>query len=191
LYQLILVQADGPDYVREHPRFDSLSPWPCSGFMIDRHLLAALCTLLTAIASSRAAAQAPSPAELPWNAPLRAAQARLARLGFRPAQGQPPRADSVVVFVAERAGVRAELSARFRDGRLWHVFYAAEGDSVAVHRDLDRSAAALAARHGQPAAAADRSRVWALPSGRRFALPAAPVRSEDGRFVYGVAYRRG
>jgi len=148
-------------------------------------------TALLVLAATPALAQAPSPAELPWNAPPRAVQARLARLGFRPAGEAAARADSLVVFVAERAGVRSELRARFRDGRLWHVFYSAEGDSAAVQRELDRTAAGLAARHGQPDASVNGGREWVLPSGRRFALPSAPLRLENGRFGYGAAYHRG
>ncbi|HEX6746129.1 MAG TPA: hypothetical protein VF092_02360 [Longimicrobium sp.] len=93
------------------------------------------------------------------------------------------------MFEARRAGVRAVLRARFRSRVLWHAFYSAEGDSAAVQRDLDRAAAALAARHGAPATE-DGGRVWTLPDGRRVMLPISPARLENGRYGYGLAMQR-
>lgn len=146
-------------------------------------LAAAAAAALLAFAAP-ARAQAPDPGGLPWNAAPAAVRAQIERLGFRAAPAAAGRSDSI--FVADRAGVHAEFRARFRGGALVHIFYAAYGDSAAVQRDLDLAAAALTARRGTPVVEGA-SRVWRLDGGRRFALPAASLRLENGTFGYAVA----
>lgn len=150
--------------------------------------LAAAAVLALAAARS-AAAQAPLPADLPWEAPPSLVRAKLARLGLV-TRGPTARTDTMQVFTSNRGGVAAELRARYREGRLWHVFYTVQGDSASVQHDLDASASTLSARMGAPRHAAG-SRVWILPGGRRFALPQAAVRLPNGRFSYAAAYHRG
>jgi hypothetical protein len=142
---------------------------------------AALAAALLALAAP-ARAQSPDPAELPWNAAPAAVRVNLERLGFRAA----PAASGDSVFVADRGGARAELRARFREGVMYHAFYSVVGDSATVQGELNRTAAALTARHGQPSTEGD-SRVWTLDGGRRYALPAAPLKLESGAFGYAVA----
>jgi len=139
-----------------------------------------------------AAAQIPVPAELPWNAPPAAVRARLARLGLQevPATGSGAR-DSTRVFVASLSGATAQLTAQFRAHRFQHALVVVEGDSASVQRVLDRYAAAVAARHGQAARSTSGSRGWTFPGGRRFTLPTAPSRLENGKFGFGVAFHRG
>jgi len=84
--------------------------------------------------------------------------------------------------------VHAELRARFGDGGLWHAFYSVQGDSASVQAGIDRAADAATERIGAPRPADDGGRVWMLPDGRAFALPAAPLRLEDARFGYAVVY---
>jgi len=138
-----------------------------------------------------AAAQAPLPTDLPWNAPFAAARARLARLGFTPAPpGTRAQGDRSIIFAANRGGVDAQLRTQFREGQLFHAFYVAQGDSVSLQGEIDRSVSAVSARFGQPATASDGVRVWSLPDGRRFAIPAAPWRADANRYAFAVVYHR-
>lgn len=155
---------------------------------MPRSFLAVASALLLASASA-VSAQAPAPNDLPWNAPLRVVAARAHRLGLTRTPGVGP--DSAIVFAGNRAGVRIELRARFRSGRLWHAFYAVEGDSAAARRSLDRTIASLRNRLGAPQASPDGSFVWVLPSSRRFALPQTPARLESGRFGWSATYHPG
>ncbi|HET7464048.1 MAG TPA: hypothetical protein VFJ82_22520 [Longimicrobium sp.] len=149
--------------------------------------LSTLVAALLALAGP-AAAQAPLPTELPFNAHVSVVRARLGRLGLheRPAARKP----ESTVFAAQRGGVSSELRTRFQGGVLVHAFYVAEGDSAALQREIDQSAASAAAKFGQPSRDAEGGRAWRLPGGRRFALPAAPARLPTGKFSFAVVYNR-
>jgi hypothetical protein len=155
--------------------------------MPRRFLFAAGVLLLASAPPARA--QAPTPGELPWNAPVAAVAARARRMGLARVPSVGP--DSAIVFAATGAGIRRELRTRFRNGRLWHAFYTVEGDSAAVKRSLDQAVTALSNRHGIPQAAPDGSFVWILPSSRRFSLPRVPAKLDTGRFGWAATYHSG
>jgi hypothetical protein len=152
-------------------------------------LHAAIVAAFSALGAMPSRAQAPAPAQLPWTSSSQAARAQFEGLGFRGVRGAPE--DSVQVFTAQRGGARAELTVQYRAGHLWHAFYSVQGDSASVQQDLDRSAAALTARAGAPTRQGDGTQVWILRNRRRFALPVAAMRLEDGRFGYAAVYHNG
>lgn len=157
-----------------------------------RGLVAALALAASAAAVPAAAQSAPAPGELPWNARPATVRAMVARLGWQPrsAAASMVQGDSALTFTGPAGGgATAELTTRFRGGKLWHAFYVARGDSAALQRLLDRASAQTSARHGQ-ARADGASRVWTLPNGNRFALPTAPSRAEGGGFTFAVVYHR-
>lgn len=146
-------------------------------------------TAFVALAVSRASAQAPLPDDLPWNEAPAAVRARLQARGMTVVSGSA--SDSAMVFRSTRAGGSATLTARFTEGRLWHVFYVAQGDSAALQRELDETAAAMTRLRGQPANGANGARTWVTAdTRRRFSLPAAPMKSPEGTFLYAVTYHR-
>src|SRR3954469_7791112 len=155
-----------------------LSPSRIPVMSSPRSWLLCVAATLPIVIADTAAAQAPLPADLPWGQPPAAMDSVAAQLGLA--------ADSVAseeaVYAADSGGVHAELRARFGDAGLWHAFYSGQGDSASVQAAIDRSVAAATQRIGTPQPADDGGRVWMLPDGRAFALPAAPTRLEDGRF---------
>jgi hypothetical protein len=138
---------------------------------------------LLAVAGN-AAAQAPLPAGLPWGQPPAAMDSAAAQLGLVADSA----AGEEAVYGADRGGVHAELRVRFGDAGVWHAFYSAQGDSASVQADVDSAASAATESIGAPQATDEGGRVWMLPGGRVFALPAAPTRLDDGRFGYAVVY---
>lgn len=161
-------------------------------FDLSRRALVAALVLAASAAVPAAAQSAPAPGELPWNARPATVRAMVARLGWQPRAGSATvvQGDSAFTFSGPAGGgATAELTARFRGGKLWHAFYVVRGDSTTLQRLLDRSAAHTSARHGQ-ARADGASRVWTLPNGNRFTLPGAPTRVEGGAFTFAVVYHR-
>ena len=151
----------------------------------SRRMLALACVLCAA-AASRLHAQAPVPAQIPWSQPRARVDATLQQMGFRGSSTAPP-SDTSLLFTAERRGVHSEIRLRIRNGVLWHAFYTAQGDSVAVQRDLAQTATVLTARYGAPHVEGD-DRVWIVEGSRRVALPSAPRRLDNGQYGYGVMY---
>jgi hypothetical protein len=152
--------------------------------MSSRPLYAAAFATAALLASSPISAQEAAFFQLGWEMSGGQAREVLERGGFR-AVG----ADSSLVFERATGSLRESLSVRLRDGRVWHVYYTAQGDSVTVQRVVNAASAAATRRWGSPANDSA-TRAWRMGESGRFVLPSYPLPLEDGSYAIGIVYHR-
>lgn len=151
-----------------------------------RPLAAAAIAVVTAtVCATPGQAQAPVLFDLTWEMSAGQVRTTLERGGYRLAQA----ADSSFTFQLQTGTLREELSVRLREGRLWHVYYSASGDSASLQRVIETAAAAASRRWGAPSVE-ENVRSWMVGPRARFVLPSRPAAMPEGSYQLGIVYHR-